>query len=223
MAYDLQTIRNRVLVDKLDDTTFSAAIVDNFINDTQRDIFASYELPFMEKTFAGALAPGERIFTFPTDYQIAVGLVITDPTGYERNITNNYMPYREFNQAYPTPGNNSAGAPLNWTLFAGNLYLDKPTDQTYTLQLYYIKTPATLTNDTDVPEVPEVFQEVLVLGAYYRCHEHNEDYDLADNIEQKYNTALATLGVRLANRQTGTGGAMAQPNRIASSRSRGRA
>ncbi len=49
MAYILAGIRSRVQLDKLDDEEYDASIIDNFINDTQRDIFNECELPFMEK------------------------------------------------------------------------------------------------------------------------------------------------------------------------------
>lgn len=51
MDYNLVGLRQRVRIDKLDDEEFDSGVIDNFINDTQRDIFNEYELPFQEKIF----------------------------------------------------------------------------------------------------------------------------------------------------------------------------
>lgn len=216
MAYTLAGIRQRVIEDKLDDTSYDTAIVDRFINDAQRSIFNQYELPFTEKVFAGILPDGGYIFTFPTDYQMTQALKITDPTRNVRDITDLYLPFRQFNRAYPVPLNNPEGPPTAWTLHGNKLYLNQPTDQAYTLELYYIKKPATLANDTDVPELPSEWEELLVLGAYYRVLERNEDFDLASFYKNgDYTEELDKLEQRLGKRQTGKPQPMPQPLRMA--------
>lgn len=223
MSYNLTGIRQRVLDDKLDDTTFSAAIVDNFINDTQRSIFNQYELPFMEKTFIGNLAEGGSIFTFPADFQMVQSLKVTDPSDNKRDITNMFMPFRMFNEAYPVPEDNTADIPLQWTLHGNKLYFSRPTDQVYTLELYYIKKADTLSDDADVPELPAEFEELLVLGAYIRVLERNEDFDLAAYYKNgPYAEELDKMTQRLGKRHLGGPIIMGQPHRIMRSRSRGR-
>ena len=151
MAYTLSGIRNRIIDDKLDDPDFDTAIVDRFINDAQRSIFNTYELSFIEKVYAGLLPDGGYVFTFPDDYQITQILKITDPDSNIRDITDLYVPFRTFNKVYPTPLNNTEGAPAAWTLHGNKLYFDKPTDQSYTLEIYYLKKPDLLEDDGDVP------------------------------------------------------------------------
>lgn len=215
MAYDLVGIRNRVLDDKLDDTTFNPDIVDRFINDTQRSIFNQYELPFMEKTFAGTLPDGGYVFTFPSDYQLVQSLKIVDPTSDKDDITQNYLRFKDFNVAYPIPTQNTEGKPSVWTLHGNRLYFSQPTDQVYTLELYYIKKPDTLTNDTDVPEIPYEFEELLVLGAYIRVLERNEDFDLASYYKNgDYATELDKIEARYGKRQLGKTAKIAQPMRM---------
>lgn len=213
MAYTLASVRNRVLDDKLDDTAFDGGIVDNFINDTQRSIFNTYEMPFAEKVFRGTLPVGGTIYDFPSDYQIEQALKITDPEGNIRDITENYMGFREFNRMFPVPSTRSAGQPTYWTTHAGKLLIDKPTDQQYTLDLYYLKKPDLLEDDADVPEVPSEWEECLVLGAYYRVLQRNEDFDLATAIKLEYQEQLDLMSGRLGRRQTGTPQKMRQPQR----------
>jgi len=219
MAYNLAYIRNRVLDDKLDDVSFNPEVIDRFINDAQREIFNMFEFPFTEKVFVGSLPGGERIFQFPLDYQMTQALKLVAPDGFRKDITDYYIKFREFNQAYPTPENNTPGAPYAWTTHGNKLYVDRPTDQDYTLELWYIKKPAKLEADTDIPEVPEEFEEALVLGAYYRALGRNEDFDLQAFVQNgSFATQSDLMVTRLGKRQSGKPMAMRQTLR----RNRGR-
>lgn len=223
MDYTLAGIRNRVLDDKLDDTEFDPEIVDRYINDTQRSIFNTYELPFMEKVFDGALPIGGTIFTFPDDYQLQQSFVIVSPDGHISDITDNYMDFRDFNRVYPTPQLNDAGTPSAWTIHGNKLYIDRPTDQAYTLRLFYLKTPEYMDDDADVPELPSEWEEVLVLGAYYRCLQRNEDFDQALFIKNgDYTDELDKMVGRLGRRQTGKAVRIGQPMRVGGRRTSGR-
>ena len=68
-------------------------------------------------------------------------------------------------------------------LYGGNIMLSAPTDKDYTMTMFYIKKPKTLVDNTDVPELPEEFEELLVLGAYKRILDRNEDFDLGASVE----------------------------------------
>lgn len=211
MQYTLSGIRNQVLDDKLDDTSFDPGVVDRFINTTQRSIFNTFELPFMEKVFSGTLPISNRIFSYPDDVQVVQSVVITDPTGYQKDITGRYLPYREFNERFPTPGNNTPSEILYWTSYGGKMYTSAATDVTYTMDIFYLKKPLVLSDDDDIPEIPEEFQELLVLGAYKRVLERNEDFDLAAAVGNQYNEQLDKLVNRYGFRMTGGPVVMKQP------------
>lgn len=219
MAYTLADVRNRVLDDKLDDTSYDPEIVDRFINDTQRAIFNTYELPFMEKIFSGTLPSGESIFEFPTDFQMAQMLLLVDSNSASVDLTHQYLPFDEFFRSYPVPEDTDAGRPSVWTSHGNKIYLNRPTDDTYTLKLLYIKTPDELDDDADIPEVPSNFEEVLVLGAYYRVLERNEDFDQAAFIKNgDYTDELEKMVDRLSKRVSGQPSVMGQPRRMVARR-----
>lgn len=196
MDYNLAGIRQRVLIDKLDDDEFDPNVVDNFINDTQRDIFNQFELPFMEKIFSGSLPTGSTMFTLPSDVAVIQSQVITSPDGQQKDMANGYLDFRTFNKLYPTPANNTASEVVNWTSYAGNMITSAPTDQDYTMTIYYIKKPKVLSQGTDVPDVPEEFSEALVLGALRRVQERNEDYDLAGQTQAAYTGMVMQMAER---------------------------
>jgi len=188
--------------DKLDDTSYDTSIIDRFINDTQREIFNTYELPFQEKVFAGSLPSGAYIFTLPSDYQMTQSMVLTNE-GFRKDLSHQYVDFRDFNAWYPTPSEYVAGPPDVWTLYGNQLYFTRPTDDAYTISLFYLKTAKELTGDTDVPEIPEAWGEILVLGAYYRVLERNEDFDQAAFIRDgDYADMVDLMVARLSQRQS---------------------
>lgn len=193
MDYTLAGLRQEVLVDKLDDDGFDASIVDRALNRAQQDVFNQFELPFQEKIFVGTIPINSKMIQMPADLASAQSYVVTSPDGKQMDIGNRYIPFREFNRIYPTPGNNTPGQIGHWTLYAGNMLTSAPTDQTYTLTVFYIKKPDLLVNNDDVPEIPEEFSELLVLGAFIRILKRNEDYDLAAQQEVEYERQLTML------------------------------
>lgn len=220
MAYTLAGVRNRVVNDKLDDSSYDPSVVNGFINDAQRSIFNNHELPFMEKVFVGTLPVGEYIFEYPIDFQIAQSMVLRNADLQNFDLTDSYIPFREFNARYPAPSLSNAGTPRIWTTYGDKLYFSNITDGVYTLSLFYLKTPTVLTDDAHVPEIPEEFEEVLVLGAYYRVLQRNEDYDLAAAVKQEYEQELAKMVRRLGPRQKATTHIMGQPLRTMRRRGR---
>jgi len=199
MEYNLAGIRQRVLVDKLDDEEFDPQVVDNFINDTQRDIFNQYELPFQENIFQGVIPAGSTIFKLPKDVaQIQSQSVLGIPGFADRKTD-----WRSFFRQHNDIANAPAGSITQWALYGGNVLLSAPTDVDYTMTMFYIKKPTTLKQDDDVPELPEEFEELLVLGAFMRIQNRNEDFDLAKETFAEYTRQLNLLvgryGFREAN------------------------
>lgn len=189
------------MTDKLDDISYDANIIDRFINDTQREIFNTYELPFQEKVFSGSLPQGANIYTLPADFQVVQSMVLTN-ANYRKDLSHQYVDFRDFNAWYPTPSQYVAGPPDVWTLYGKQLYFTRPTDAAYTISLFYLKTPVELTADGSVPEIPEEFGEVLVLGAYYRTLERNEDFDQAAFVRDgDYSDMVDLMVARLSTRQ----------------------
>lgn len=189
MEYNLAGIRQRILVDKLDDDEFDPQIVDNFLNDAQRDIFNQFELPFQEKIFQGTIPAGSTMFQLPSDVAQVQSRTVAGVPGFNGMK----MQWRDFFRSYPDADNETPGAPSLWTQYAGNILLSTPTDQDYTMTLFYIRKPKILVENGDVPEIPEEFSELLILGAFKRILERNEDFDLANEVEADYQRILLQL------------------------------
>lgn len=196
MDYTLQAIVSRVQTDKLDDDEFDTGIINRYINDTQRDIFNQFELPFQEKIFAGTVPSSSAMFSLPADLALLQSVSMADVPGFSATR----MKWKDFFEKYPDNTSAEPGIPSAWTLYAGNIIFDKPTDKDYVLTLFYIRKPITLTVGTQVPEIPQEFEELLVLGAYIRCLKFNEDNDQAAYHEVDYNKMLDLLVTRYGGR-----------------------
>ena len=214
MSYTLAGIRNRILVDKLDDEDFDTQVLDNFINDAQRDIFSEFELPFTEKIFTGNLPQGAFMFQFPDDVSHLQSVVVIDEAGRAIDIRDKFLDFQEFNSRHPSPVSNDQGSIMYWTLYGGKMITSRPVDLEYTMTIYYNKVPKTLLDDGDIPELPAEYEELLVLGAFYRVQYREGDSDEGLLTKSEFRTKLEQMAnrygfrigggpIRMKNRQVG--------------------
>ena len=108
------------------------------------------------------------------DRAISVRLTTAD---YEKELR--YVEYRDLLKRHPDLATADTGTPTMWYKFANTIKVFPEPDIAYTLSLDYYKTPTELSDDADVPEIPSLYEELLVIGAYLRALEHDDDYDEA--------------------------------------------
>lgn len=210
MAYNLSTVRTRIQK-KLDDTNFSVATNNQFINDGQRDILNSRRFVFMEREATLTTTNGlDTVTGTPSDMQVPLTLRLYSPTNYATALP--YLEYEEFDVSIPNPSLAGNTVPTSWRVFNKTIYVYPIANGTYTLKLKYIKVPAELVNDIDVPEIPEEFSEALVLAGYRRALEHNDNYDQAQVIQIQIDEQLNKMDERYK-RQSGRPHIMSQPLR----------
>ena len=200
MAYDLQDLRIRVQ-SKIKDSSYSASVIDGFLNDAQQEIADLYPWTYFQKIVSGALTIGEYTYEQQSDHEITERLILlhpTDPDWYF-NITKNYLPHESFFSRYPAPDTQDNSQPYEWTEYGDQLYFNCPVNLAYVLRQYYRKTPTELAADGDVPELPRSFREALVLGAAYRCEEERDNYDIAAVLQRRFEEKMADLILRHAN------------------------
>lgn len=206
MAYTLSDLVSRVQT-RIKDTGFSSTTIKQFIDDTQNDIFNEYRLPFMETTQTYTLTSGEADITngggLPSNFVQAIDLVITT-TGYESRVP--FKDTREVDWIAPDPTDTTAH-PANVPQFAykfgTTIRLYPAPNQAYGATLRYIKRPDELTEDADVPDIPQEFREALVLGAAYRVMQVKDNYDKAAILQNKFDELLQKLVSRYSQTQVG--------------------
>ena len=194
MAYVLSNLVSQVQ-SRLDDTGFSSATIKQFINDAQREVTNDKRWRFMETTTTLTTSSGSQaIGSFPSDYQIAIDLRISQPEAYAKKLP--FLDYSVVDSDYPEATSYGNSTPMFWYEYGNTPYVFPASDQTYTLTLRYLKTPTELSADADVPQIPSEFQEILVLGGLWRCHELNDDYDKAAIVRQRADDLLISMTKR---------------------------
>ncbi len=207
MAY--QTSDITTLVQKrIRDTGFDSTEIVGYLNDTQNDVFNEYRLPFMEAVQDytvdinnSDISGGDGL---PTDYTQAIDLLYTQD-GQERLIP--YKDIREIDSLHADADDITAhtpAAPQCWYFYAQTIRVYPAPDTAYTVKLRYYKSPTLLVSGDDVPSIPARYQELLVVGAAYRCLQVKDNYDQAGILENKYQELLQKLAVQTSQNQVGT-------------------
>lgn len=189
------------------DTGYSSAEIKNYLNDTQNDVFNEYRLPFMEATQDYTLAVGISDLTngsgLPSNYVQAIDLQLTS-TGFEGVLF--YRDVRDMDRLYPNYENSSLypnNVPTEWYFYADTIKVFTKPNLPYTAKLRFYKKPTLLSSDSDVPELPSEFVELLVVGAAYRVLQVKDNYDQAGVLQNKYDEILQKLVAKYSQAQVG--------------------
>ena len=207
MSYITGDIVTRVQ-QRVRDTSYSAAEIKTYLNDTQNDVFNEYRLPFMETsqnyTLTASVADITNGVGLPTNFVQALDLVLTT-SGTQSVLT--YRDIRDIERLYSDPTNsviNPPNVPREWYYYAETINVFPLPLAAYTATLRYYKKPTLLSADADIPDLPSEFEELLVAGAAYRVLQVKDNYAQAGIFENKYNELLQKLAVKYSVHQVGT-------------------
>lgn len=200
MAYNKLGLRSLVRA-KIKDSSYSADAIDGYVYDAICEIADLYPWKYFQKLVSGALTVGEHTYEQQDDHQITSKLILLHPTNTKSfwDITRYRKPWEEFFRTFPAPDRYDNSQPIYWTEHGDQLYFNCPANLPYILRQFYQKTPTELVSDIDVPELPQSFQEVIVLGASYRCEEERDNYDIAMMLENRFGTRVASKITRFVN------------------------
>lgn len=201
MSYNLESIRNKVK-SRIQDQDFDNNLINDFINDEQREIFAYYDLPFNRATTTNLVTTGTHEIPLPTGHQKTKALNIIAPESYDTELSEFYLPYNRFQEMFRPPQFYTNNQLRWWTIYNTSIIFCNNADQDYTIQHDYLVAPTELVNNEDVPQIPEAYGEILVLGAMIRCHELNEDNDIATYQLAKKNMLVQAMLKRVSPQQS---------------------
>lgn len=202
MAYNLASVRERVR-NRLDDEDFEQEYLDRAINYAQWDITNNNKFKFLETTEILTVNQGDYTVALPTNFHEYQYLRVLGTNPY--NITQKYMDYEDFIDSFIDPSSAQQSPPYHWSEYAQAIQLATPANQTYSLRLDFQRKAAELVNETDVPDIPEEFAELLELGAYMRIAKREDDYDVKSAEMMDYNKLLVDLK-SVYGRKKGPGG-----------------
>lgn len=211
MAYDANSLYLRVQ-NKLDDPSFDTAVLLDFLNDTEREVFNRYRINTEEQqidtitTTAGSRALSGLPASGTVGQYISLRIIL--PVNYSMVLP--YVDYEDADVYYPNYQLLGQGPPMAWFIFDGVPSLLNNADKTYTISAKYTLMPTPITTGTDTPNIPEEFSEITVLGMYARALEFNDEYAEAQSIRQQFNR-LCVDYVDSTRRTAGTPHTMRRP------------
>lgn len=198
---------------KLRDADYSDEDIKSFLNMAQYEVLGADKYKFLERKYTFQAVEGGEIDT-PKNLQTIIRVVADTPHG--RTLIN-YLSPAEF-QELP------AGATeATWTEYGKHLmYHLSPLERTeeaeaqkfYNIHVYYLAKPTEMVENTDVPTIPQEFQEILILGAMARAEQARDNFDFAQIYENKYYELLTNMTLRYGLRNQGMGNVSRVPVRI---------
>lgn len=214
MAYNLLDLTTNVQ-DDLKDPSFSATRIRRYINHGQRVIFATHDFRFTEKQYTGALTLNDTFLTQQTDHENTILLNLIDPVNAQqvyRYDESNYQAYRDFFNDNPNVTAQTSNVPSSWTEFGNKLYFSTPVNKAYIVQHFYYRIATPLVADSDVPDVPETFRELLEMWADYRAEKYRGNHDVAATYKQEFEDELESMAIKFSP-TTGMGPTIARQTR----------
>ena len=177
---DLQTLRTELrehLGVSSTDPKFPVDVLDLLLNRTFWEILDKF--PFREKekstTFPSVI--GERQYQIPGDVEALKMISVLNPID-TKHYKLSRMDATEYEERY-VEDSNAQAIPTNYYREESTIYLFPTPDDEYTFTLKYNKTLADLESDTETPDVPRVWEEIILFGAVWRGYLRRGDHPRA--------------------------------------------
>jgi len=87
----------------------------------------------------------------------------------------------------------TAGTPHSYYLNGASSLAVYPTNTTVSLSVRYVKVPAELSADGDVPVLPARFHPMIVDGAMVRAYRDNDEWEAAGQAQQAFDARLGRM------------------------------
>jgi hypothetical protein len=211
---DLKTL----LATQISDPNVDTTVTGNALIDAEQEIFNKFDLTLNSATQSNTVAINTNTpaSSLPSNLQRIRNISITAPLALAGSLKNNYLDPDAFDEqcsAYKqTIANPLVSTP--WTYYAGGvLTWGNLADQAYTILIRYTKYVPILSADADVPTIPQAFRELLMLGAKIRVYEIKEDFDFAQQFQNRYADLLQDFLTRYSHRQVDAQARIGQTNR----------
>lgn len=201
MSYIFGDLKTK-LQTQVGDPNLSDSVAGDALNYTEQSLFNTFDLTLNSATQTNALAAGATSLTtaLPAAFQRVYSLYITSPTGLAMDLTPYYVAPKDFRMYYTANQLLNTSPPGHWTYFT-SIEFEAKADQAYTIKLDYIKSITLMSVSTDVPTVPQAFEELIILGAKMRIYEQKEDFDYAAQFANRYADQVEAFITRYGMRQ----------------------
>lgn len=179
------------------ETTFTTAIVNNFIRQAEQRIYNSVQIPSLRRNVTGVTESGNKYLQCPPDFLSVYSMAVIKANGEYEYLLNKDVNY--IRQVYPSPSYEAL--PKYYAIFGPDYSLPReltfilgPTpDGAYTIELHYFYYPESIVT-AGQSWLGDNFDSVLLYGSLREAYLLNKgEQDLVANVEAKYAEAMALL------------------------------
>lgn len=204
MAYTFQDLKTK-LQTQIGDPNLDSSVMGDALNYTQQAVFGAFDLTLNSANQTNSVTAGTNVLAsaMPTDYERMSSLYVSAPTGLSEDITDYFVPIKEFRQRFPLPSIRGDSSLRYWSYWTSIVFANNA-NVAYTVILDYIKSIPFMSLDADVPTIPQAYEELLMLGAKMRIYEQKEDFDYASQFTNRYADLLEAFTTRYSTRQVDT-------------------
>lgn len=199
---------------KLGDTSFDEGLITDAANWFINQLFTNTATRMMEETDTLTPSAGDTTVDMPDDFQtlITLNLITPNPPGpYE--LKDFHMEQIDFMKKWPGWETYPAAHLRDWTDFNNTIRFSAPLLADTVIAIDYLRQPALMVNLTDTCELPDIYQELVVLGALARCMDTNEDYPEASQELANLSPLITSFIANEARGQMRTGPVIMRSNR----------
>lgn len=180
--------RVRFLISETTADRFTDNQIDDLINQGQLDVANRTE--YLLSSWTLNTTADKRTYRLPPDCLRATRLKLANKWLSKTSHEDLDLEYtREEDETWIT----ETGTPTHWYEEREDVIGLYPIpDDAYTMQLWGVQKPDTLSDDSDESILPEFLHEAVCLYAAYWCKEQDREFDAADRLWIKYLEAIKT-------------------------------
>lgn len=200
MSYIFSDLKTK-LQTQVGDANLDDTVAGDALNYAQQEIFGKFDLTLNSATQTNAVAAGANTLTsaLPTDFQRISSLYISSPVALATDLTDYFVKVKEFRNTYPAAG--SYTGPLQEWTFWTSVEFAVNSSADVVVKLDYCKTIPIMSAGSDIPTIPESFEELLIIGAKIRVFEQKEDFDYANQFTNRHADLIEAFTTRYSTRQ----------------------
>jgi hypothetical protein len=147
------------------------ASIPTFVQETERRVYNSVQIPALRKNVTGAMTPGNKYVSLPDDWLSNFSLAVIDATGAYSYLLNKDVNF--LRESYPTPA--TTGQPKYYALFGSqinssnelSLIVAPLPDAAYSMELHYFYYPVSIVQGVITATTAIVSGSGYNTGTYY--------------------------------------------------------
>ncbi|MBS1863008.1 MAG: hypothetical protein JSS68_15005 [Actinobacteria bacterium] len=181
-GYTYRELQDEVIIHQFSDQKYRP-LVRTWLNQAQRRVVLESNLRTQDESATVTTEVGKSAYSLPSDFARIIDL--HNPT------TQELLTPIDIKSLDALPA--STGLPYSYVISGTNILLYPTPDAVYSLSLRYWRLPEDMVSDSDTPEVPAQYQELLIAFAMKKAFLREDDPQMAQTWEVQFEKGMLKL------------------------------